>query len=69
MKIRPIDKIVEVLLVIGGLNMGIKAAFDFNLLINFFGYRTPLYYISYGLIGVAAVIRIIECIRCKMTGK
>jgi uncharacterized membrane protein YuzA (DUF378 family) len=60
-----LDGIIEFLLVIGGLNLGILAAFDVNLLEMFFGYRTPLTFIVYGLIGVAAAVRVIRFVARK----
>jgi uncharacterized membrane protein YuzA (DUF378 family) len=60
-----LDKVVEVLLVIGGLCLGIMAAFDFNFLEAWFGYRSPMLFISYGLIGIAAVVKIIKYLHAK----
>ncbi len=61
-----LDHLIELLLVIGGLNLGIMAAFDFNVIEAFFGYRSPLTSILYGIIGIAAAIRVIKYISAKM---
>ncbi|HSX12192.1 MAG TPA: DUF378 domain-containing protein [Rhabdochlamydiaceae bacterium] len=60
-----LDAIIELLLVIGGLNLGIMAAFDTNMIEMFFGYRSPLTFIVYGLIGIAAAVRVIRFVARK----
>lgn len=62
-----IDYIVEILLIIGGLNLGIFAAFNFDVLESFFGYPSPLLFIVYGLIGIAAIVRIARMLNLRVT--
>ena len=55
---RSIDVLAAVLLVVGGLNWGLVAVADFDLVAALFGPATPLARVVYGLVGLAAVYQI-----------
>jgi uncharacterized membrane protein YuzA (DUF378 family) len=55
---RSIDVLAAVLLVVGGLNWGLVAVADFDLVAAIFGPGTPLARVVYGLVGLAAVYQI-----------
>lgn len=50
-----VDWIAFVLLVVGGLNWGMIALFNFNLVSSIFGDMTTISRIVYGLVGLSAV--------------
>lgn len=52
--------IARVLIIIGGLNWGLVGAFDFNLVDAIFGVDSVASRIVYVIVGVAAVIALIE---------
>lgn len=54
-----LDLIVSVLLIIGGLNWGLVALFDFNIVSTIFG-TTALTQIIYILVGASAVYQAIN---------
>ncbi len=54
-----IDVIAAVLLVVGGLNWGLVAAADFDLVATLFGSGTALARIVYGLVGLSALYQIV----------
>lgn len=56
-------KIVGALLVLGGLNWGLIALFDFNLVTKVLGDATIATRIAYGLVGVAGLITLISCFK------
>jgi uncharacterized protein len=58
MKMRSIDVLAAVLLVVGGLNWGLVAVADFDLVAALFGAGSPLARVVYGLVGLAAVYQI-----------
>lgn len=49
------DWIAIVLVVVGGLNWGLVAALDFDLVATLFGDMTTLSRVVYGLVGLAAI--------------
>ncbi|HSX03568.1 MAG TPA: DUF378 domain-containing protein [Rhabdochlamydiaceae bacterium] len=53
-----LDEIVELLLVIGGLEVGIATVFKYDLLESIFGYDSPIIFFIYTVIGIAACVRI-----------
>lgn len=55
---RTIDVIAAVLLVVGGLNWGLIALANFDLVATFFGAGSPLSRTVYGLVGLAAIYQI-----------
>lgn len=55
---RSIDILAAVLLVVGGLNWGLVAAADFDLVAALFGAGTAMARVVYGLVGLAAVYQI-----------
>ncbi len=50
-----IDWVAIALVIVGGLNWGLVAAADFDLVATLFGDMTMLSRIVYGLVGVAAI--------------
>ena len=50
-----IDKIALVLIIIGAINWGLIALFNFNLVEALFGYMTVLARIIYGLVGLSGL--------------
>jgi uncharacterized membrane protein YuzA (DUF378 family) len=50
-----LDKLSQVLLVIGGLNWGLIGFFKYNLVDKLFGVESTLSKVIYGLVGLAAV--------------
>src|SRR3989339_2269510 len=59
MRSKALDALVMVLLVIGGLNWGLVAAMQYDLVANLFGDMSLVSRIIYGLVGLAAVYAII----------
>lgn len=55
---RTIDVVAAVLLVVGGLNWGLVAVADFDLVAAIFGAGTPLARVVYGLVGISALYQI-----------
>lgn len=55
---RTIDILAAVLLVVGGLNWGLVAVADFDLVATLFGAGTPLARIVYALVGMSALYQI-----------
>lgn len=49
------DKIMHILLAIGGLNWGLLALFDFNLVEALFGQNSPISDLVYILVGVSGL--------------
>lgn len=58
-QMKTIDIIAAVLLVVGGLNWGLVAVGDFDLVAALFGNGTLLARIVYGLVGLSAVYQIV----------
>ena len=56
-----LDVIVSILLIIGGLNWGIIALMDMDVVAYFTGAGTTITKIIYGLVGLAAVYKIFQC--------
>lgn len=56
---RPIDVIVAVLLVVGGVNWGLVGLLNFDLVATIFGAGSMLARIVYGLVGLSAVYQIV----------
>jgi uncharacterized protein len=55
MKATALDKVVYLLLVVGGLNWGLVGAFEFNLVDTIFGEGSALSRVVYVLVGLAAL--------------
>jgi uncharacterized protein len=55
---RTIDVVAAVLLVVGGLNWGLVALANFDLVAAIFGAGTPLARVVYALVGLSAVYQI-----------
>lgn len=55
---RTVDVVAAVLLVVGGLNWGLVAAADFDLVASIFGAGTPLARVVYALVGLSALYQI-----------
>lgn len=56
---RPIDVLVAILLVVGGLNWGLVGLLNFDLVATIFGAGSMLARIVYGLVGLSAVYQIV----------
>lgn len=56
---RPIDVLAAVLLVVGGLNWGLVALFNFDGVAALFGAGSILARIVYGLVGLSALYQIV----------
>ena len=63
--IKTIDKIAEILLIIGGLNWGIIAISHVNLIVRLFNYNSALITFVFALVGLAALYRIIQWARVR----
>ena len=50
-----IDKIALVLIIIGAINWGLIAIFNFDLVAAIFGYMTVMARIVYGLVGISGL--------------
>lgn len=57
-KYNTIDLVASILTVIGALNWGLIAAFNFNLVTQLFGDMTVLSRVVYGLVGLAGLYMI-----------
>ena len=55
MRLNAVDWIAMVLVIIGGLNWGLVAVFNFDLVATLFGQMSVLSRIVYGLVGLSAV--------------
>lgn len=55
MKMTALDKVAHLLVVIGGLNWGLIAFFDYNLVTELFGADSTITTVIYGAVGLAAV--------------
>jgi uncharacterized protein len=58
-KMNPIDWIMIVLLVVGGLNWGLVGIFNFDLVAKIFGDASAMARIVYSLVGLAAVYSVV----------
>ena len=56
---KAMDVIAAILLVVGGLNWGLVAAADFDLVAALFGQGTFLARVVYGLVGLSALYQIL----------
>lgn len=56
---RTLDILAAVLLVVGGLNWGLVAVADFDLVAALFGAGSPLARVVYGLVGLSALYQIV----------
>ncbi len=56
-----VDKIVWVLLIIGGLNWGLVGFFHYDFVAHLFGEGTMYTRIVYDIVGVAAIYGIFSC--------
>lgn len=54
-----------ILVIVGALNWGLIAAFDFNLVTTLFGTEGMLTRVVYGLVGLSAVLQLVKCFTCK----
>lgn len=57
--------IVTILLIIGGLNWLLVGAMDMDLVANLFGAGSTLARVVYIIVGVAAIIRLVDLIRTR----
>ncbi len=55
---KTLQLVCAVLLIVGGLNWGLVAAFDFDLVAQLFGAGSTLARLVYGLVGLSAVYSI-----------
>ncbi len=60
MSFRPLDVIVAVILVLGGLNFGLMGFFDINVITRVLGNALTVERVIYAVIGLAALYQIIE---------
>lgn len=60
-----LDIISAILLLIGGLNWGLVAAFDLDFVSSLFGPGTVLSRIIFGLVGLSAIYGIFRWLTCK----
>lgn len=60
MKLKALDIVIGVLLVIGGLNWGLVGFFGFNLISAIFGTATIYSRIIYALVGLSALYEIFQ---------
>ena len=68
-----ICKVIGLLVFVGALNWGLVGAFNFNLVETVFGMMTTATRAIYGLIGVAALVKLYTCFKscpgcCKESG-
>jgi uncharacterized membrane protein YuzA (DUF378 family) len=54
-KLNTLDWLAIVLVIVGGLNWGLIALFDFDLVATLFGAMSMIARVVYGLVGIAAV--------------
>ena len=57
-----INKLTLALLIVGGLNWGLVALLDFDLVAALFGEMTLLSRIVYGLVGVSALFQLVPLV-------
>lgn len=56
-------KIAGALLIIGGLNWGMVGFFQFNVVSRFLGDMTTASRVVYDLVGIAALLALIKCLK------
>lgn len=54
-----------ILVVVGALNWGLIAAFNFNLVTTLLGDGSMGTRVVYGLVGLSAVLQVVKCFTCK----
>ncbi len=59
MSFRPLDIIVAVILVLGGLNWGLMGFFDFNVVTRVLGNALTVEKVIYAIVGLAALYQIL----------
>jgi uncharacterized membrane protein YuzA (DUF378 family) len=65
---RPLEYIVLILLLVGGLNWGFIGLFKWDVVASIFGEMSGFTRVLYSLVGLAAVARIaywVSCSQCK----
>jgi uncharacterized membrane protein YuzA (DUF378 family) len=65
--VKAVTLIAVVLLIIGGINWGLVGVFDYNLVDSLFGEGTTLSRIIYGLVGLAAIWKIVALVTTAPT--
>ena len=58
-KLSGLDWLALILIIVGGLNWGLVAAFDFDLVATLFGDMSMLSRIVYGLVGLSAIYTLV----------
>ncbi|MCI0382293.1 MAG: DUF378 domain-containing protein [Chlamydiae bacterium] len=66
---KTLDKIVEILLIVGGLNWGFIGLADYDIIGNIFGPGTGLTRAIFTLIGVAALYHVFHWASMKKRGR
>lgn len=59
MKMSPLQWVVLILVVVGGLNWGLVGLFDFDLVAALFGEMTTISRVVYSLVGVSALVMLV----------
>jgi len=65
MKMGPLQWVVLILVVVGGLNWGLVGLLDFDLVAALFGEMTTISRVVYSLVGVSAVAMLIMALSKK----
>ena len=55
MKMSPLDMVIWILIIIGGLNWGLVGFFDFNIVTTIFGEGSTMSNVVYDIVGLAAL--------------
>lgn len=63
-----IELMATILLLIGGLNWGLIAAFNYNLVTSLLGDGT-MTRVVYGLVGLGAMYQVLQWLKCRMAPK
>lgn len=69
MKMNPMDWIVMILIIVGGLNWGLVGFFDYNLVSSIFGDGSTLSKVVYDLVGLAALWSLARAFMMKPASK
>lgn len=63
-----IELMATILLLIGGINWGLIAAFNYNLVTSLLGDGT-MTRVVYGLVGLGALYQVMQWLKCRMAPK
>lgn len=67
LKVRVVNVVALILIIIGGLNWGLVGFFDFNLVDALFGVDSAASRVVYAVVGLAAVYKLVVAVAVRTT--